>query len=557
MPIARSQLRRLLAAATTGIATFALVAAPGASAAPEGKPKPSSPPLVWTTGEDGLQYAEATVPLSYANPRLGTTKVPLVKAPATGDPAQRIGSLFTNPGGPGGSGVDFVAATADSLYASIRQRYDVIGFDPRGTGTSPNALDCKVNQETEGLYRVPFVRPTSNFTAEAKKDFAYVSRCERLNRTALPYVTTGNVARDLDVIRGLVGDQKFNYLGYSYGTFLGATYAALFPNKLGRVVLDGPLDASGYINQPMANLRDQSTGFEDALDRFLAACKADQAACAGFGGSDPSAAYDALLAKADKTPIPADSYTDDPRPVDGDTIRWAVTGMLYAKFLWPYLAQELAAAEQGDGGPLRAEADGSWGNNLDGTFDPGNDRYFLIGAADQSPAYPRNPFTYYKAGVQSFREHPTAFYNNGFVEFNYALYGARSDGRYAGPFKVPGKAATPLIVATTHDPATPYDGAQRLVRQLGNARLLTMEGDNHTAYGGESACIDAAVDAYLFGGTLPSTGTVCQQETGFAQPEALTAAAAGSGTARAAAIGRFAAKVQPAGPATKPVDPAE
>lgn len=545
------------------LARAALLAASAAialAAAPAGAAQ-SSPPLQWTDCDDGLQCATATVPLSYASPRAGTTTIALVRHPATGAPEDRLGSLFINPGGPGGSGTEFVRLTFDSLLARLNERYDVVGFDPRGTGDSGGALDCAVNQETDGLYRIPFARPTTSPAALLRKDAAYVSRCLERNRAMIPYVTTGNVARDLDQLRGLVGDPRLNYLGFSYGTFIGATYGAMFPGRLGRVVLDGPVNASGYVRTPSRDLDVQTSGFEESLGRFLDACKADQVACAGFGGDDPRGAFDALLRRADREPLSADSYPDDPRPVDGDTIRWATSGLLYAKFLWPYLAQELAAAEQGDGGPLRAEADASWGLQPDGSYDPGTDRYFLIGAIDQVYGYPHHALApYLIAGARSYRSHPYYWYNNGYVELNYGLFGARPDGLFAGPFRIPARAATPLVVATTHDPATPYSGALSLTRDLGNARLVTMDGDNHTAYGGNSPCIDDAVEGYLFAGTLPPAGLTCEQDVPFEQPEALAGVASGSGTqrarARAATLAAATAAAQPAGPVTKPVDPA-
>ncbi len=525
-------------------------------------PGPAPAPLQWADCDGGLQCATATVPLSYASPRAGTTTIALVRRPATGAPEERLGSLFVNPA------AQAPPATSSSARPSTRSwprstSATTSSASTRAVPATPaGALDCGVNQETEGLYRVPFARPTTSPTALLRKDAAYVSRCLARNRAMVPYVTTGNVARDLDRLRGLVGDERLNFLGFSYGTFIGATYAGLFPGKLGRVVLDGPVNATGYVRSPARDLDEQTTGFEDSLSRFLEACKADQVACAGFGGEDPRAAFDALLRRADREPINADSYPDDPRPIDGDTIRWATSGLLYAKVLWPYLAQELAAAEQGDGGPLRAEADYSWGREADGSFDPGTDRYFLIGAIDQVYGYQHNALApYLLAGARSYRNHPYYWYNNGYIELNYGLFNARPDGLFAGPFRVPARASTPLVIGTTHDPATPYAGAVSLTRDLGNARLLTMNGDNHTAYGGNSPCIDAAVEGYLLGGTLPAAGTTCDQDVPFAQPQTLTAASGGSGTQRArsrtTALARATEAVRPAGPATKPVDPAQ
>ena len=197
--------------------------------------------------------------------------------------------------------------------------YDIVGFDPRGTGASQNAIDCKVNPEEHGVYAQPFTTP-DNLDARAlvAEKGAYARRCRQLNKDVLPYVTTGNVARDLDLLRAAVGDEKLTYLGFSYGTFLGATYASLFPDRLGRVVLDGPVDANEYINEPMDDLSAQTSGFERAIGRFFQACAGDQATCLGFGDGDPWSAFDVLAAQLDTKALPADGYTPDPRPVDGD-----------------------------------------------------------------------------------------------------------------------------------------------------------------------------------------------------------------------------------------------
>jgi pimeloyl-ACP methyl ester carboxylesterase len=502
--------RRCVRAAIVVVAAGAVMVPAAAQA------RPSGPALDWQDCQDGFQCATATVPLDYSSRGKGDYHVALIRKVATG-PGPRIGSLFTNPGGPGASGVDFVRATAGSLYANLNKRYDIVGFDPRGTGSSDAPLDCKVDQETQGIYSIPYATPETDPMALLKKDQSYVDRCTSLNRDILPYVTTANVARDLDLLRQDVGDQKLNYLGFSYGTFLGATYASLFPGKLGRVVLDGPVDATDYINDPHADLLAQTGGFERALGRFFQACAADQADCLGFGGSDPWAAFDQLVDQANAHPIQADAFTDDPRPVTGDDIINATSYNLYAKQFWPYIAQDLAAAAAGDGSLIRYDSDSAFGRLPDGSYDPGTDRYFLITAVEQK--YNHDLRKYFRWGKTSYDTFDHAWWNVGYVELNYGLFHVRPDGRYSGPFRIPGGASTPLVVATTYDPATPYRGAKSLVRDLGNARLLTMNGDGHTAYGGNSPCIDSAVETYLFDGTLPAAGTVCQQDVPFAQPQ--------------------------------------
>ncbi|HWI75285.1 MAG TPA: alpha/beta fold hydrolase, partial [Baekduia sp.] len=444
--------------------------AAGAAVAPAAHAQgPPVPQLHWQDCDDGFQCATATVPLDYSRPGKATYHVALIRKVATG-PGARIGSLFTNPGGPGASGVDFVRATADSLYANLNQRYDIVGFDPRGTGASDAALDCKANQETEGIYSIPYATPETDPQALLAKDRKYVRQCVQLNRAILPYVTTGNVVRDLDLLRQAVGDNKLNYLGFSYGTFLGATYASLFPGRLGHVVLDGPVDADSYINHPTGDLQAQTGGFERELDRFFQACAVDQDACLGFGGSDPHAAFDQLVEQANAHPIPADAFTPDPRPVTGDDILNATVYNLYAKQYWKYIAQDLAAAAAGDGSWIRYDSDSSLGNNYDGTFDPGTDRYFLIGAIEQR--YKPNFDKYFRLGKASYDTFDHFWFNSGYVELNYGLFPIAPNGRYGGPFTIPASASTPLVVATTYDPATPYRGAKALVKDLRNARLL-------------------------------------------------------------------------------------
>jgi pimeloyl-ACP methyl ester carboxylesterase len=487
-----------------------IVQAPGAQA----QAGPAVPSLSWQACDDGFECASAAVPLDYSRPNKATYHVAMVRIPAA-DPSKRLGSLFINFGGPGAGAVDSVEAYAryTSFFTNLNQQYDIVGFDPRGTGRSDAALDCQANQETQGIYSIPYATPDTDPNALLKKDQQYVNQCVKLNKPMLPYVTTGNVARDLDLMRQAVGDKKLNYLGFSYGTFLGATYSALFPGKLGRTVLDGPVDADAYINHPTEDLQAQTSAFERELDRFFQACAADQVSCHGFGGDDPHAAFDALVEQANAHPIPVPAenrwgWTSDLRPVTGDDILNATIYNLYRKEYWePYIAQELADAVNGDGSGIRMDSDGSFGS------DPGTDRYFLIGAIEQK--YGHNLDTYFRLGKASYDSFDHFWFNNGYVELNYGLFGVQPSGRYGGPFKLPSNASTPLVVATTYDPATPYRGAKALVKDMGNARLLTMIGDGHTAYGGESACIDTAVESYLLGGTLPDAGTVCKQDVTF------------------------------------------
>lgn len=470
--------------------------------------------LDWSAcGPAGAQCATPSVPKDYASPQAGTLTLSVARSPAT-DPTRRIGSLLFNFGGPGASAADYVEAMGAALFPVLNERFDIVGVDPRGTGGSV-PVDCRVNQETEGVYSQPFTTPENlSVPALLDKDRQYVARCTQLNGDVLQYLSTANVARDFDAIREAVGDSKLTYLGFSYGTFLGATIQSLFPGRTRAVVLDGAVDPDQYVNDPLSSLDEQSAGFERAISRFTTACAADQAGC-GFGGGDPLGTADALIHQADATPIPASNAPD--RPVDGDDIRAALVQEVYAKFLWPELASALALLEHGDGAGIRSIMDTRfYGRNDDGSYDPGTDRYFLLSAGEQH--YPSSVQTFFEEGRRSYADYEHAFWNHGYAELNWGLYPIRAKDAYDGPFRTRSGDPTTLVVGTRYDPATPYKEAQRLVRQLGNARLLTMTGDGHTAYDGDpsdgynSQCTDKAVEAYLFDLVLPADGTKCRQD---------------------------------------------
>jgi pimeloyl-ACP methyl ester carboxylesterase len=522
--------RRLVRAIVTAGAALGLVVAASPAVA-----HPPHAALDWVACPDavGWQCATFVAPKDYGNPGAGFVKIAVTRLPAQ-DQAHRIGAMFINYGGPGGTAVDTTQAIGADLFGAVNDRFDLVAFDPRGVGQSTPAIDCKANQETQGIYSEPFTTPDNlDVAALIAKDRAYVQRCVSLNRGILPYVSTANVARDMDGIRAAMGDRKLNYFGFSYGTFLGATYASLFPNNYRSMVLDGPVDANAYINNPSGELREQSAGFEREFGRFFQACAVYQSFCQ-FGGDDPWAAFDKLVSDANATPIPAGGA--DPRAVNGDDIIAAATIAMYSKFSWPDLAVALSQGQQGDGTVLRELADEFFGRNPDGTYDPASDRYFTIGAVEQT--YTPNLQTYIDAGDNSWGMFDHAWWNTGYVELNYGLWPIHAHDSFHGPFRASASAPKVLVVATTYDPATPFRGAKRLVKTLGNAELLTMIGDGHTAFGGNSPCIDSAVVSEIETLALPPVGTVCQQDVPFVPPPAPAAAPATAGTAIAAGTAR-------------------
>jgi pimeloyl-ACP methyl ester carboxylesterase len=459
---------------------------------------PQVPYLDWTDCGDGFQCATATVPLDYDHPRGRTVQIALIRRPAI-DQANRIGSLFLNPGGPGQSGIDFVRAAPPPAFQAV-SRFDVIGFDPRGLGASrPAVLDCGDSP----AFRSPLPRPDSvDKLAFLVDTFDYVRDCRVLNRDLLAHLSSANVARDLDLLRAAVGDPRLNYLGFSYGSVIGATYASLFPGRARAMVLDSPIDVQKYYDNPNGQWREHAGGHEHVLDRFMAACTASPAGC-GFGGADPKAAFDALLARLDVAPIPS-SDPADPRLLDGDTVRFIFESGLRARFLWPFLAQGLSLAQQGDGGGLLAFAGGS-GNPARDDFQNG-----VLGVDQEYRRWPI--LDYFTLAERSYRDFPHFWFLSGYWDLVRAQWLAEDFDAFRGRIRNPSHAAPILLVGMTHDPATPYFQAERLAADLGNARLLTFDADGHGAITTLDPCVLENVTRYLDDGILPAPGTTCVQQ---------------------------------------------
>jgi pimeloyl-ACP methyl ester carboxylesterase len=472
----------------------------------------AAPVLDWQRCGKGVKCADAEVPRDYFDASKGTIRIALVRVPAT-HPEERLGSVFINFGGPGYGAVESIKHSGAESYKALNRRYDLIGFDPRGTGLSRPAVNCHTNAErvTE-----PLPLPTTSRRHLVRGSQRLIHRCKRFDRgkDILDYVTTGNVARDLDQLRAAVGDERLNYLGYSYGTVIGGTYQTLFPSRVGRMVLDGPVDLNEYFDRPLRGWFNQVVSLQSSLDRFLRACKRDQNACSNFGGKNPRAALAALHSQLDRHPLPADGGP----PVDGDDLLAALIWDSFSVRYWGELAAALREAEQGDGTFLRALADGWFGRLPNGKTDPGVDANLVIATVDQ--AWPGRVGPYRGTLRQAYAASKYLWWSGGstsgiFGNVVNGLFPVAPNGVYRGPFENSPSAPTTLVVATTHDGFTPYQGALAEARQLGNSRVLTMRGTTHTAYGGDSPCIDRAVNAYFRAGRLPAEGTVCRQRVPF------------------------------------------
>ncbi|MFI0352314.1 alpha/beta hydrolase [Actinomadura sp. 9N407] len=456
--------------------------------------------LAWSDCGGGFQCAKADVPLDYARPAGGKVSLSLIRRPAE-NKSKRIGSLFTNPGGPGGSGVDFLRQAATSFGKDLRERFDLVGFDPRGVaGSEP--VQCLNGGQLDTYFATdssPDDRKEIDALAAQSEKFA--KACQTKSAALLPYVGTLNAARDMDVLRAAVGDDKMTYYGASYGTYLGAFYAEQFPKNVRALVLDGAVDPKESSTQILV---EQAKGFETAFRAFAADC-VKSAGCPL--GTSENAALDnisALLAKLDKTPLP---QRLDSRKL---TESWAATGIaaaLYAKQTWPVLRQAIIqATQQNDGTLLMTLADQMVDRKKDGTYSNQAAANMAVNCVDKPN--PADLAAYEKYVDQSKKTSPR------FGPF--VVWGGLACVYWPVQTEQQPKATTAngsppiLVIGTTRDPATPYKWSQSLASQLQAGVLLTLEGDGHTAYLQANPCISKATDDYLVNAKPPKDGTICR-----------------------------------------------
>jgi pimeloyl-ACP methyl ester carboxylesterase len=430
----------------------------------------------------------------------------MIKYPAA-DAANRIGSLFLNPGGPGGSGIDLVLGAPPQAFA-LFPKFDIVSFDPRGVGVSRPAVDCTTDEEDDASVGGYLPRPhTVDEDAMVEAGQRYMRQCFDRNPEILPYLSTANVARDLDLMRAAVHDRRLNFIGISHGAHIGAAYMTLFPGRGRAMVMDSPVDPDVWDNRPIEGTREQLTGFDNALDRFFMACAVHQDVC-GFGGNDPEVAFDALVAAMNEHPVEAPNSTFH-EPVTGDEVLAAAGHVMYRPTYWAPFAEALVAAEQGDASLMRDLVSSFSGRHADGTWDPTGVFDFT---RHQDGLFPAGHQPYFDEGRHSYVYSPHTF--GWSWHWFYAFLGDNpvpKNDPFRGPFRNPSWAEPALVIGGTHDPATPYRWAERYVEQLGNARLVTYESDGHGALGALEPCVAGLVADYVETLRLPAEGTTCTQ----------------------------------------------
>ncbi|MFF3328941.1 alpha/beta hydrolase [Streptomyces sp. NPDC002888] len=455
--------------------------------------------LTWRDCGPGFECTTMKAPLDYAKPDAGDVRLAVARKKATG-PGERLGSLLVNPGGPGGSAVGYVQQYAGIGYpAEVRARYDMVAVDPRGVARS-EPVECLDGREMDTYTQTDVTpddrRETDQLVASYEK---FAEGCAADEPRLLRHVSTVEAARDMDILRAALGDRKLTYVGASYGTFLGATYAGLFPDRVGRLVLDGAMDPS--LPARRLNL-DQTTGFETAFQSFAKDCVRQTDCPLGASGATPDRVgrnLKAFFEKLDAHPLP----TGDP---DGRKLgeALATTGVIAAMYdegAWEQLREALASAmKQNDGAGLLALADSYYERDLDGRyanlmFANAAVNCLDLPAAFSSPEQVRDSLPTFEKASPVFGE------SLAWATLNCAYWPVRPTGE---PHRIEAKGADPIVVVgTTRDPATPYRWARSLADQLSSGRLLTYEGDGHTAYGRGSDCIDSAINTYLLRGTPP------------------------------------------------------
>ena len=467
--------------------------------------------LDWQPCDNGFECARLLVPFDYARPAGRRFSLPVVRL-AAGEESRRIAALVVNPGGPGGSGVQYALGARSEFPAAVLARFDIVGFDPRGVAASQPALTCMTGPELDTyLATDDMPADAAQLAAVVSQGKLYAARCARNSAPLLPYVGTQNAARDMDVLRAALGESRLTFLGKSYGSYLGTWYAQLFPHRVRALVLDGAVDPDTPSLQEDLT---QAEGFQVALRSFTAWCLT-QASCPLAGGSggagpgDAARSVDAAVARLQGLVVrsnftPLANQLGDGQVADGAMLLNGVAAALYSKSYWTDLKTGLTNAFAGNGTVLVQLANLLLERNPNGTYANLADADTSISCLDRP--WPRSLAAWQAAASAASRAAP--------LFGAPILWGSLPCAYWPVPsYPLPRIRATGappiLVVGTLRDPATPYRWAQALAGDLSSGVLLGWNGDGHTAYGEGSACVDTIVNDYLIDLAVPRSGMVC------------------------------------------------
>ncbi|WP_431990614.1 alpha/beta hydrolase [Streptomyces albogriseolus] len=505
----------LLAGCSSGTST-SRASSPVAGAAAALAPLPGSTPAAlgeyyeqkpaWRDcGVPGFRCATVKAPLDYAEPSAGDVRLAVARKKATG-PGKRLGSLLVNPGGPGGSAVAYLQMYAGIGYpAEVRARYDMVAVDPRGVARS-EPVECLDGRAMDAYTRTdttPDDKKETEALVSAYRTFA--EGCGAKAPKLLRHVSTVEAARDMDIVRAVLGDEKLSYVGASYGTLLGATYAGLFPERTGRLVLDGAMDPS--LGARRLNL-EQTEGFDTAFTAFAKDCVRRSDCPLGGKGTTPEKIGENLKAffeKLDARPLPAGDA--EGRELTESLATMGVIAAMYDEAAWQRLREALTSAmKENDGAGLLVLSDSYYERDAGGAYSNLMSANAAVNCLDLPPAF-ETPEQVREALPDFEKASPVFGEGLAWAALNCAYWPVRATGEAQ---RIEAEGAAPIVVVgTTRDPATPYRWAKGLAGQLSSAHLLTYDGDGHTAYGRGSSCIDSAINTYLIDGAPPADGKRC------------------------------------------------
>ena len=453
--------------------------------------------LAWRPCGAEAECASLRVPLDYQHPGRDTIDLAILRMPAL-DPGARIGSLVVNPGGPGAPGTSYAASAQQVFRQPLLERFDIVGFDPRGTGAS-SPVDCLSDDQLDDFIATD---PDPDTAAERETFLGWVDTigegCVDRSGELASHITTIEAARDIDVLRAALGESTLTYFGASYGTKLGATYADLFPEQAGRLVLDGAVDLS--IGARELGLQ-QAEGFETALRAYVANCVAESDCFLGDSVDVGVERIRQFIDEVDAQPL----ETGMDRDLQIGNAFYGIVAPLYNRDYWFILSQALRLGLSGDGSVLLRLSDLYTSRGTNGYDDNSTEALYAINCLDDPSALPADQVA---GQVDRFERASPTF---GRV-FAWGLTTcAGSEARSTEPARtITGAGAPPIVVVgTSRDPATPYLWAVRLAEQLESGVLVSRDGDGHTGYNAGNACVDSAIEDYLIQGTVPEDGLSC------------------------------------------------
>jgi pimeloyl-ACP methyl ester carboxylesterase len=445
-------------------------------------------------GPGDVEIGTLEVPVDYDDPAKGTFELFIARRLAD-DPDRRIGSLLVNPGGPGFGGSDLVVSAEQIYGPELLERFDIVGWDPRGTGLTTPAIDCI--DDYDRYFASTDITPDTDAERQQIVDLAeeFQTQCAERNADIIEHIGTNSSARDMDTIRQALQEETISYFGFSYGSELGAAWATLFPDTVRAAVLDGAADPTAdYITDGLQ----QSVGFEASLSTFLARCSADSD-CAFHSDGDAERAFDALMLALDEQPIP--SVADRPDVTRGMALT-AVQRALYGDFLWPELEQALADARDGNGEGLLGLYDSYYQRLPDGTYDNSLEAFQSIYCMDTTT---RLSIEEEDAQTAQFNEAAPRLSPRTTGDYFCTFYPPSADPRIS----ITGSGAGPiLVIGTTGDPSTPLASTEKMAAALEQGVLVVVEAEQHTGYGVNDCAYDV-VHAYLIDLELPDDGTRC------------------------------------------------